>query len=118
MPSCFAAAASDCSSGGDSSRSPATKPGDEVAEMVVEPPDDWPLPPRDSGGGDELGGGGTTPTPTDSDVSNGVRFFCAFSGEPSDSLFLSILGRGEAFGLVGVRAAVVGPGTAADASAG
>lgn len=117
MPSCFAAAASDCSSGGDSSRSPATKPGDEVAEMVVEPPDDWPLPPRDSGGGDELGGG-TTPTPTDSDVSNGVRFFCAFSGEPSDSLFLSILGRGEAFGLVGVRAAVVGPGTAADASAG
>lgn len=62
-----------CFIGGESG-SPVPRPGDEVAEMVVEPPDDWPPPlPRDSGlfggeGGDE----GVTTFKLDN---RGVKFF-------------------------------------------
>lgn len=64
--------------GGDSG-SPAPSPGDDVAEIVVEPPELCPPPlPLDSGllGGD----GGELGVDTLSELNNGVKFFCAFTG--------------------------------------
>lgn len=65
-----------CFIGGRESSPPSPNPGDEVAEMVVEPPEEMPPLPRESGRRGEGGEAGVLKA-----ANTGARFFCAFRGD-------------------------------------
>lgn len=67
-----------CFIGGNESSPASPSPGDEVAEMVVEPPEEFPPLPRESG---RRGDGGDTGAPLLRAAKTGARFFWAFRGE-------------------------------------
>jgi hypothetical protein len=67
-----------CFIGGRESSPASPSPGDEVAEIVVEPPEELPPLPRDSG---RRGDGGDAGAPLFRAAKTGARFFCAFRGE-------------------------------------